>query len=133
MKSKKKLHLQGLALCVLALSAAMPALASGDETSPAIAAKLDLRGSPKGIKVDEMRLQRKNDTLTVQSDLKNTSKTDKVVFYRHKWLDSSGSQVGDGEVFKQVTVLGLQTVTIKGVAMHPSAVDVRLEMNIDGK
>lgn len=120
--------------CALALLFGQaPARAGDDETSPAIAAKLDLRGSAKGIKVAEMRITRRNDTLVVQADLRNTGNKDRVVFHRFRWLDSSGSQVGDGEVFKQTTVLGQQTVTLKGVAMHPSAVDLRLEMNVEGK
>ncbi|WIT12237.1 YcfL family protein [Paucibacter sediminis] len=104
-----------------------------DETSPAIAAKLDLRGSPKGIKVAEMRIQRKNDTLVVQADLQNVENKDRVVFHRFRWLDSVGNQVGDGEGWKQTTVLGLQTVTLKGVAQHPSAVDLKLEMSVESK
>lgn len=104
-----------------------------DDSSPAIAAKLDLRGKANGIKVAEMRIQRKNDTLIVQADLQNVENKDRVVFHRFRWLDSVGNQVGDGEVFKQTTVLGLQTVTIKGVAQHPSAVDLKLEMNVETK
>lgn len=130
----KAIHPLGAAVLALGLLSGTAAQAQkADETSPAIAAKLDLRGSPKGIKVAEMRIQRKNDTLVVQADLQNVENKDRVVFHRFRWLDSVGNQVGDGEGWKQTTVLGLQTVTLKGVAQHPSAVDLKLEMSVESK
>ena len=99
----------------------------------ALAAKLALRGKPNGIKVSEMRLVRKNDVLVVQADLQNVKDKDRVVFHRFKWLDANGNQVGDGESWKQTPVMGQQTQTIKSVAPTSSAVDLRLEMNVEGK
>lgn len=103
------------------------------ETSPAIAAKVALRGDPFGVKVSEMRITRKNDVLVVQADLSNTTKDDRTVFYRFNWLDSVGNQVGDGESWKQMGLYGLQQQTIKSVAPTGAATDLRLEMNVERK
>lgn len=121
------------ALACAALLAQPAAQAADDQTSPAIAAKLALRGEPNGVKVAEMRLQRRADVLVVQADLLNTKNDNRTVFYRFRWLDGDGSTVGDGEAWKQLVIYGQQTQTIKGVATHSSVVDVRLEMNVEKK
>ncbi len=114
-----------------ALALAMPAWAADDTTSPAIAAKLALRGEPQGIKVAEVRMQRRADVLVVQADFLNTKNDNRTVFYRFRWLDADGNVVGDGESWKQLQVYGQQTQTIKGVAAHSSVVDFRIEMNVE--
>lgn len=100
-------------------------------TPPAVAAKLDLRGQAQGIKVSEIRIVRRNDVLAVQADLGNVMRQDRRVYYRFKWLDSVGNQVGDGESWKQLGLLGMQQQTIKSVAPTSAAVDVRIEMNVE--
>jgi len=124
-------------LGVAVLSAATlgaPAWAQHDPaTPPAVAAKVALRGSAQGVAVTEMRLVRRNDVLTVQADFTNMEQPDRTVFYRFKWLDGVGNQVGDGEVWKQMRVLGLAQQTVKSVAPHAAAVDLRLEMNVESR
>ena len=132
MKSNPKFHWLAVALA-LSFSGTAALAQNADDSSPAIAAKLALRGKPNGIKVSEMRLVRKNDVLVVQADLQNVKDKDRVVFHRFKWLDANGNQVGDGESWKQTPVMGQQTQTIKSVAPTSSAVDLRLEMNVEGK
>lgn len=104
-----------------------------NETPPAVAAKLVLRGDPLGVKVSEMRIIRKNDVLVVQADLSNTTTDDRTLFYRFRWLDGVGNQVGDGESWKQMGLYGLQQQTIKSVAPTAAATDLRLEMNVERK
>jgi uncharacterized protein YcfL len=55
------------------------------------------------------------------------------VFYRFRWLDSVGNQVGDGESWKQMGLYGQQKQSIKSVAPTAAAVDLRLEMNVEPK
>jgi len=114
---------------------AAPAMAQQHDpaTPPAVAAKVALRGEANGIAVREMRLVRKNDILTVQADLSNSGRSDRTVYYRFRWLDSVGNQVGDGESWKQLGVLGLGMQTIKSVAPTNAAVDLRLEMNVESR
>ena len=110
----------------------LPARAQHDPaTPPAVAAKVALRGPAQGIAITEMRLVRRNDVLVVQADFTNMEPPDRTVFYRFKWLDSVGNQVGDGEVWKQMKVRGLAQQTVKSVAPHAAAVDLRLEMNVE--
>ena len=103
-----------------------------DPATPlAVAAKVALRGEANSIAVREMRIVRKNDILVVQADMSNMGRTDRTVFYRFKWLDNVGNQVGDGESWKQMSVLGLGQQTVKSVAPTSAAVDLRLEMNVE--
>lgn len=105
-----------------------------DPATPlAVASKVALRGEANGIAVREMRIVRKNDILIVQADMSNMGRTDRTVFYRFKWLDSVGNQVGDGESWKQMAVLGLGQQTVKSVAPTGAAVDLRLEMNVESR
>ena len=117
----------------LALAMATGAIAQQhDPATPlAVASKLALRGEANGIAVREMRIVRRNDILVVQADMANMGRTDRTVFYRFKWLDSVGNQVGDGESYKQMTVFGLGQQTVKSVAPTGAAVDLRLEMNVE--
>ena len=97
----------------------------------AVAAKVALRGEANSIAVREMRIVRKNDILVVQADMANMGRSDCTVFYRFRWLDNVGNQVGDGESWKQMTVLGLGQQTVKSGAPTGAAVDLRLEMNVE--
>ena len=123
------------ALCVAALALAGGAQAQQhDPATPiAVAAKVALRGEANDIAVREIRIVRKNDVLVVQADLANMVRSDRMVFYRFKWLDSVGNQVGDGESWKQMAVLGLGQQTVKSVAPTGAAVDLRLEMNVEAR
>ena len=67
----------------------------------------------------------------MQADLSNMVRSDRTVFYRFRWLDNVGNQVGDGESWKQMTVLGLGMQTVKSVAPTGAAIDLRLEMNVE--
>ncbi len=120
----------------LALAAACLALTAQaqtqDPTTPAaVAAKVALRGESQGVGVVEMRITRPNDILIVQADLANSERGDRTVFYRFRWLDSVGNQVGDGESWKQLGVMGKGMQTVKSVAPSGAATDFRLEMNVN--
>ncbi|MDD2720350.1 MAG: YcfL family protein [Gallionella sp.] len=126
----KSLLLAATLGCMTCLAhAAQPA----NPTPPAVAAKVALRGEPYGVRVAEMRIVRKNDILTVQADLENTVRANRTVFYRFRWLDDMGNQVGDGESWKQMGLYGLQLQTVKSVAPNSSATDLKLEMNVEQK
>ena len=125
-------HALRLAGAAALLALAGTASAQHDPATPlAVTSKVALRGDANGIAVREMRLVRKNDILTVQADLANMGRSDRTVFYRFRWLDNVGNQVGDGESWKQMAVLGLGQQTVKSVAPTAAAVDLRLEMNVE--
>ena len=117
----------------LALAGSAQAQQHDPATPLAVAAKIDLRGQARSIAVREMRIVRKNDVLVVQGDLANQGRSDRTVFYRFKWHDSVGNQIGDGESWNQTTAQGLGQQTIKSVAPTGAATDFRLEMNVEGR
>ena len=117
---------------VLASALALAAHAQHDPGTPtSVAAKVALRGDANGVRIPEMRVVRRNDILIVQADLFNIGNTDRTVFYRFRWLDSIGSQVGDGESWKQMGLMGQAQQTIKSVAPSSVVTDFRLEMNVE--
>lgn len=119
-------------LLVLTGSLALSAFAQHHPDTPLpVVAKVALRGDANGVRIPEMRVVRRNDILIIQTDLYNTVNTDRTVFYRYRWLDSIGSQVGDGESWKQMTLMGQAQQTVKSVAPSPAVTDFRLEMNVE--
>jgi len=71
--------------------------------------------------------------MSVQADFYNPERSDHYVFYRFRWIDGAGNQVGDGEAWKQLLLLGQAQETVKSVAPTPAAVDFRIEMNAEKK
>ena len=119
-------------LLALSTTLALTAFAPHDPgTSQAVAAKVALRGDANGVRVTEIRAVRRQDIMIVQTDLFNVGNTDRTVFYRYRWLDSIGSQVGDGESWKQMTLMGQGQQTVKSVAPSSVVTDFRLEMNVE--
>jgi uncharacterized protein YcfL len=119
-------------LIVVCSLLALNAFAQHDpSTSAVLAGKVALRGDAHGVRLVEMRALRRADVLTVQTDLYNIGNTDRTVFYRYRWLDTVGNQVGDGESWKQMTLMGQAQETVKSVAPSSVVVDFRLEMNVE--
>ena len=118
-------------LALVALAGGVSAQQHDPATPLAVASKVALRGEANSIAVREMRIVRKNDILVAQADMANMGRSDRTVFYRFKWLDNEGNQVGDGESWKQLSMLGLGQQTVKSVAPTAAAVDLRLEMNVE--
>ncbi len=114
----------------LLLAATLIQPAAAQETGSA-ASKVMLRGEPNGVKVDEIRAARRADVLVVEADMRNTEVANRQVFYRFKWLDAGGMQVGDGESWKQLVVYGQQVAVVKSVAPSSKTVDFRIEMNVE--
>ena len=69
--------------------------------------------------------------LVVEADISNTLNDDRFVYYRFKWVDAGGMQVGDGESWKQLKVMGQQVQTVKAVAPNSNGADFRLEFNVE--
>ncbi|NML15023.1 YcfL family protein [Azohydromonas caseinilytica] len=126
--------LRAAGLCAaLLLTAALPAVAQSDAQgmSPAILSKLATRGDLKSVRVAEIRMARRNDMLVVEADFQNPERRDRFVYYRFRWLDGGGMQVGDGEGWKQLSLLGQQLQPVKAVAPSPAAADFRIEFNVE--
>lgn len=100
-----------------------PAVSSG------IAAKLMVRGDLQGLQTVDLRSQRRNDVLVVQAEVINLESRDLRLYYRFRWLDAGGMQIGDGEVWKPLVFLGKQSQFLKSTAYGPQATDFRIEMS----
>ena len=128
------LSLKHIALC--ASLALLGATAQAQQDAPAaassgIAAKMIVRGELQGLQAVDLRSQRRNDVLVVQAELMNMDTRDLRLYYRFRWLDAGGMQVGDGEVWKPLVFLGKQSQFIKGTAYGPQATDFRIEMSAE--
>ncbi|OGA98984.1 MAG: hypothetical protein A3E25_24315 [Burkholderiales bacterium RIFCSPHIGHO2_12_FULL_69_20] len=121
----------GLCAALLLSSGVMAQRDAAAPSPPAVAAKLATRGDIKGVRVYEIRMVRRADVLVVEADIQNTETEDRQVFYRFRWLDGGGMQVGDGESWKQLLVYGQQTKVVKGVAPSSAGADFRLEFNVE--
>lgn len=123
------------AACATLLAACFAAPVMADDipnaVSPGIAAKLIVRGTLEGVQVTDLRSQRKNDVMVVQAELVNQIVRDVRVYYRFRWTDAAGMQVGDGEVWKPLMILGKQSQFIKGTAYGPQATDFKIEMSAE--
>lgn len=115
-----------LSLAGVAAQAQTPPAVSGG-----IAAKLMVRGELQGLQTVDLRSQRRNDVLVVQAELTNTESRDLRLYYRFRWTDANGMQVGDGETWKPLVFLGKQSQFIKGTAYGPQATDFRIEMSAE--
>lgn len=129
-----------LAACALmaALAGAAQAAESGatatNPNSPSTgsaASKLMLRGDAYGVNIAEIRAQRRNEVLVVQAEMLNTERSDRQVYWRYRWLDADGMQVGDDDAWKPQRLMGQQSVYLKGVAPKSTVVDFRIEMNVE--
>lgn len=112
------------------------AAAAQADTPPAaisagIAAKLLVRGDLKGLQVVDLRAQRRNDVLVVQAEVYNDTKDDLRLYYRFRWTDEGGMQVGDSQVWKPLVFLGKQSQMLNGVAYGPQASDFKIEMSAE--
>jgi len=121
-------------LLALTVMLALNAQAQHEPATPAsVAAKVALRGDANGVRIPEMRVVRRNDILMVQADLANMGNTDRMVFYRFRWLDTVGNQVGDGESWKQMSLLGQGQQSVKSVAPSSVVTDFRLELTVESR
>ncbi len=96
-----------------------------------IAAKLIVRGELQGLQVIDLRSQFRNGILVAQAEVSNTDTRDLRLYYRFRWVDEMGMQVGDGEVWKPLVFLGKQNQFIRGTAYGPQATDFRIEMSAE--
>jgi uncharacterized protein YcfL len=98
-----------------------------------IASKLIVRGNLGGLQVIDLRSQMRNDVMAVQAEVYNFSALDSRLYYRFRWTDSGGMQVGDGEVWKPVLFLGNQTQYLKATAPSPRATEFMIEMSAEAR
>jgi uncharacterized protein YcfL len=72
--------------------------------------------------------QKRGDLLVVQTELKNNSPYDRTVFWRYRWFDKVGMQVGEETTWNPLLIYGQQTQYIKAVAPSPKADNFKIEL-----
>lgn len=111
-------------------------MAAPSPTAPApepgsAASKILLRGMANEVKVVDIRAQKRAGLLAVQTEIVNDAATQRTVYWRYRWLDEAGMQVGDDETWKPLPLLGHQSSMLRSSATQPRATDFRLEMNVE--
>lgn len=108
------------------------ALLAGCATPPpepgSAASKVVAMGKLKNIAVGAMRVARENGFMTVNTQLSNTSSSNKTFYYRFAWLGPEGFPVAEEETWKSQLMYGEQTRFIQAIAPTAKAVDFRLEI-----
>jgi Protein of unknown function (DUF1425) len=125
-----------LVLTILSCALALAPIKAGAEPVPpaateGIASKMIVRGDLNGLQVVDLRSQVRNEVIVVQAEVYNFFQSDARLFYRFRWIDAGGMQVGDGEVWKPLVFLGRQTQYLKGTAPGPKASDFFVEMSAE--
>jgi uncharacterized protein YcfL len=117
----------------LFLPALMLALLAGCTTPPpapgSAASKVVAMNNLDHIEVGAMRVARENGFMTVKVQLNNTSRYNRVMYYRFAWLDNDGFPIADEESWKSLTLYGGQSSVLPSIAPVPQASDFRLEIN----
>lgn len=102
---------------------------SASPAKPAAPSALDQRDfNELDVKAVASVSQRRGDLLVVQTELKNDSQYDRTVFWRYRWFDGAGMQIGVETTWNPLLVYGRQTQYIKGVAPSPKATTFKLEL-----
>lgn len=91
-----------------------------------IASKIEEMGSMTYLKVTDLRAAKRNGLLNIQAEVFNSDNNNQQLYYRVKWLDSTGFSVWDDEPWKPLVIYGNQKQLISVVAPTPKATDFKL-------
>lgn len=95
---------------------------------PWFAHKIESLGKMVHIRVDDIKEIERNGLLSLQVEVVNVSRHEQKIFYRFRWVDSSGFTVWGEEPWKPALVHGKQKFIINTVAPNKAARDYRLEI-----
>ena len=83
------------------------------------------------LKITGLMSKISNGFISLQVEMANTDNEDRKAFYRVKWLDESGFQVWDDEVWKPVLLHGNQKNNVQVMAPTNKARDFRIQFNAE--
>jgi uncharacterized protein YcfL len=115
------------AFCVAALLMII-CLSGISVQSETIASKIESHGEMIYLEISDLRAMQKNGLLNIQVEITNISPSNQELFYRFKWLDSSGFSVWGEEPWKPVIIYGKQRYLINVVGPTIEATDFRLQL-----
>lgn len=90
--------------------------------------KLESFGKMLYLEVTDLKEVQKNGLLNIQVEITNRSRGNQQLFYRFKWLDSSGLAVWKEEPWKPLMIHGQQKQIFTVVGPTPKATDFRLQL-----
>lgn len=82
------------------------------------------------VKITDMRSIVAGGLLTAQVSVHNKG-AKKPVYYRFRWSNKSGMQIGGDEAWKPLTIGTDQSGVLTGIAPHPSVTDFKFELSSD--
>jgi uncharacterized protein YcfL len=91
-----------------------------------INSKVDQLGEMVFLQIIDIRTVQHNHLLNVQATVVNTDSYNRQLYYRFKWQDANGFEVGQEETWKPVLLYGYQKQVLTAVAPSPQATDFRL-------
>lgn len=122
----KKLIVLHTSILMILLMVSCSAIKPEDNQPGMISSQIEQQGEMFFLKITDMKSFRKNQLLSVQTEVSNSDTDSKQLYYRFKWIDSNGLVVGTEETWKPLTVYGLQKQYINAVAPSPLASDFKL-------
>lgn len=111
------------------LAAVLGFSAMAQAASISLTDRVEQLGEMKYLKLVAGRTAQRNGLLVVQVEMKNQDKGNQQLYYRFRWLDEAGLEVGGEEAWKPLKFIGLQKRTIESIAPVPNAVDFKMEVN----
>lgn len=97
----------------------------------AIADKVQYQGKSKYIQITDIKVADKNGLLRLQVEFTNTNRSDRSAYYRIRWMDDSGFDVGGEEAWKPILIHGDQKQVVQTVAPSTQARDFRIQFNAE--
>lgn len=91
-----------------------------------INAKVDQVGEMIYLHIIDLRSVIRNHLLNVQAVVYNSDSDNQQLFYRFKWIDANGFEVGPEEAWKPLQVYAYQQQAITSIAPSPQVTDFRL-------
>ena len=100
-------------------------------SAQSIADKIENQGVSKYIKITGLMSKISNGFISLQVEMANTDNEDRKAYYRVKWLDESGFQVWDDEVWKPLLLHGSQKQNVQIMSPTNKARDFRIQFNAE--
>lgn len=122
----KHLKITWLLICVSGLFTGCANLKSDISKPGTINSQIEQQGEMFFLEVTDMKSFKKNQLLSVQTEISNSDTDNKQLYYRFKWIDSNGLVIGTEDSWKPLLIYGLQKQYINAVAPSPLASDFKL-------
>ena len=95
------------------------------------ASKGENQGNSRYIIITNIMQKMEDGRLTLQVEMKNENRANRIAYYRTKWLDDSGFQVWDDEPWKSIMLHGDQVENIVITSPTTKAKDFRIQFNAE--